>query len=237
MRGSAQDKQIFFHLSVHPFVQQSQGYRRRSQTLSVTHTGSAEDGFICTKWCLLSSDCFLEDGEGSHDEHVWRWRSRANQMAQLKEEQRGWVSKWWIMRTVGLQLASADVFASGINRDKPAAASLRTPPDAGTRPRNQRRALTPACKIRSEIFDCAIKEGPRYDSARTICMLCSAESEWGPSQLCSSASQLIGTWSDTNPRRGAAAVSNTHTRGQREGKEDLSQTKKQCLTMLPYQVN
>lgn len=32
------------------------------------------------------------------------------------------------MRTVGLQLAFVDVSASGINRDKPAAASLRTPP-------------------------------------------------------------------------------------------------------------
>lgn len=49
--------------------------------------------------------------------------------------------------------------------------------DAGTRPCNQHRALASVCKIRSEYFDCPIKEGPHYDLARTICMLYSTEFE------------------------------------------------------------
>lgn len=71
--------------------------------------------------------------------------------------------------------------------------------DAGTRPCNQHRALASVCKIRSEIFDCAIKEGPHYDLARTICMLYSTESEWGSNQLYSLSRQLIGMWSDAHP--------------------------------------
>lgn len=51
---------------------------------------------------------------------------------------------------------------------------------AATRPCNQHTALTPAHQIRSEIFDCAMKEGTHYDLARTIYMLHSAEWEWCP---------------------------------------------------------
>lgn len=54
-------------------------------------------------------------------------------------------------------------------------------------------------KIRSEIFDCPIKEGPHYDLARTICMLYSTEFEWGSNQLYSLSRQLIGMWSDAHP--------------------------------------
>lgn len=70
---------------------------------------------------------------------------------------------------------------------------------AGTRPCNQHGALASGCKIRREIFDCAIKEGSHYDLARTICMLYSTESEWGSNQLYSLSRQLIGMWSDTRP--------------------------------------
>lgn len=72
--------------------------------------------------------------------------------------------------------------------------------NAATQPCNQYTAPTPAHQIRSEIFDCAIKEGAHYDLARTICMLHSAEWEWCPpllpNQLRSSTRRVIGTWSD-----------------------------------------
>lgn len=54
-------------------------------------------------------------------------------------------------------------------------------------------------ELEVKIFDCAIKEGPHYDLARTICMLYSTESEWGSNQLCSLSRQLIGMWSDAHP--------------------------------------
>lgn len=110
----------------------------------------------------------------------------------------------WIMSARSLQLASVGIYACGIFSQQ---MEINHQPiylravDAGTRPCNQHRALASVCKIRSEIFDCAIKEGSHYDLARTICMLYSTESEWGSNQLYSLSRQLIGMWSDTHPAK------------------------------------
>ena len=43
--------------------------------------------------------------------------------------------------------------------------------DSGLQLSNQHSELASVCKIKSENFDCFIKQGPHYDLARTICML------------------------------------------------------------------
>lgn len=150
----------------------------------------------------------------------------------------------WIMSARSLQLASVGIYACGIFSQQ---MEINHQPiylravDAGTRPCNQHRALASVCKIRSEIFDCAIKEGSHYDLARTICMLYSTESEWGSNQLYSLSRQLIGMWSDTHPAKvppwlpGKLTTRTQNNR--RERKHNFSSWplfSYMCENMLPY---